>query len=406
MTQQSKAAATRNKATSISGEGGTGTGNEAAQQALVVTQSGRALVNHEDLMECLCSRSNLIQAFKRVKRNKGSAGVDRKTIAETEAHLLTPGVMEKLITQLLSGKYHPMPIRGVQIPKPDGGIRQLGIPTVIDRMIQQALLQVLTPIYDPHFSESSFGFRPRRNAQQALQKATEHVANGKTWVVDLDLERFFDQVNHDRLMYKMSITIKDKRILKLIRRYLQAGLLQDGLITERQSGTPQGGPLSPLLSNIVLDELDKELEKRGHCFCRYADDCNIYVNSQKAADRVKASITAFIEGKMKLNVNSDKSASARVSRRQFLGYRIYTDASLGLSPKTMRRFRNKVIKMTKRNRGCSLQRVINDLNRVLRGWMAYFKLINSQKPLKQLDGWIRRRLRCLYTESLATSKIL
>lgn len=360
----------------------------------MVTEQGRVLIETERLMDRVCERSNLNRAFKRVKSNKGSAGVDRKTIAETESYLREPGVAQALKSELLSGQYEPKPVRGVRIPKADGGERQLGIPTVIDRMIQQALLQVLTPIYEPSFSESSYGFRPRRSAHVALNQASRYVESGKIWVVDLDLEKYFDTVNHDRLMHRLSLVIKDKRVLKLIRKYLQAGLLQDGLISMRQRGTPQGGPLSPLLSNIVLDELDKELERRNHTFCRYGDDCNIYVASEAAGERVKASISTFIEVKLKLKVNTAKSACAKVNERQFLGYRIYQDGSLGLSPKTLDRMRKRVKMATKRNRGRQFEQVIRGLNRYLIGWISYFRLVRNRSQLKELDKWIRRRLRC------------
>ena len=359
----------------------------------MVTERGRVLIETERLMDRVCERSNLNQAFKRVKSNAGSAGVDKKTIKETEAYLREPGTAESLKTSLLTGEYVPQPIRGVKIPKPDGGERQLGIPTVIDRMIQQALSQVLTEIYDPGFSESSYGFRPGRSAHNALKQASRYVESGKIWVVDLDLEKYFDTVNHDRLMYRLSRDIKDKRVLRLIRKYLQAGLMQDGVLTRRQSGTPQGGPLSPLLSNIVLDELDKELEKRGHTFCRYADDCNIYVATEAAARRVQESVTAFIEGKLKLKVNREKSACAKVNERQFLGYRLYQDGSMGLSPKTLARMRNRVRKITKRNRGRALEEVITELSSYLTGWVSYFRLIRSRSQYRDLDQWIRRRLR-------------
>ena len=359
----------------------------------MVTERGRVLIDTERLMDRVCEKSNLNQAFKRVKSNGGSAGVDKKTIKETEVYLREPGTAESLKASLLSGQYVPQPIRGVRIPKPDGGERQLGIPTVIDRMIQQALSQVLTEIYDPGFSESSYGFRPGRSAHNALKQASRYVESGKIWVVDLDLEKYFDTVNHDRLMYRLSRDIKDKRVLRLIRKYLQAGLMQDGVLTKRQSGTPQGGPLSPLLSNIVLDELDKELENRGHTFCRYADDCNIYVASEVAAQRVQESVTAFIEGKLRLKVNREKSACAKVSGRQFLGYRLYQDGSMGLSPKTVTRMQNRVRKITKRNRGRALEEVITELNSYLIGWVRYFRLIRSRSQYRDLDQWIRRRLR-------------
>ena len=375
------------------GKSGTGAGFNEEFQAPMATEHERVLMDTERLMDRICEKSNWNEAFKRVKSNKGSAGVDRKTIAETELYLRDPDHAQALKASLLTGAYQPHLNRGVQIPKKDGGVRQLGIPTVIDRTIQQALLQALTPIYEPQFSEGSYGFRPKRSAHDALKQASAYVESGRHWVVDLDLEKYFDTVNHDRLMYRLSRDIKDKRVLSLIGRYLRAGLLQDGVVLDRQSGTPQGGPLSPLLSNIVLDELDKELESRGHKFCRYADDCNIYVASQAAAERVKRSVTAFIEGKLKLKVNEKKSACAEVKDRQFLGYRISNDGTLRLSEKTQSRMRKRVIRTTKRNRGCSLAKVINELNVYLQGWMQYFRLANNRSLYTKLDSWIRRRLR-------------
>lgn len=347
-----------------------------------------------ELMEAICASSNLNSAFHQVKRNKGAAGVDRLTIEATEHWLRENNNARDFRQQLLAGDYHPQAIRGVKIPKGDGSERQLGIPTVLDRWIQQAIAQVLTPIYEPHFSNSSYGFRPKRSAHDALKQASAYVKSGKVFVVDVDLEKYFDSVNHDRLMSRLSQDIKDKRVLKLIRRYLTADLLQNGLVEQRQKGTPQGGPLSPLLSNIVLDELDKELEKRGHSFCRYADDCNIYVSSQAAADRVMASVKGFIESKLKLKVNDLKSASALVSERQFLGYRIYKNGDLALSPKTQLRMKRRVRELTYRNRGRAFEQIIAELNQYLRGWLHYFRLAKMTTQLRSLDEWIRRRLRC------------
>ncbi len=347
-----------------------------------------------ELMEAICASSNLNSAFNQVKRNKGTAGVDRLTIEATEHWLRENNNARDFRQQLLAGDYHPQAIRGVKIPKGDGSERQLGIPTVLDRWIQQAIAQVLTPIYEPHFSNSSYGFRPKRSAHDAIKQASAYVKSGKVFVVDVDLEKYFDSVNHDRLMSRLSQDIKDKRVLKLIRRYLTADLLQDGLVEQRQKGTPQGGPLSPLLSNIVLDELDKELEKRGHRFCRYADDCNIYVSSQAAAERVMASVKRFIESKLKLKVNDLKSACALVSERQFLGYRIYKNGDLALSPKTQLRMKRRVRELTYRNRGRAFEQIIAELNQYLRGWLHYFRLAKMTTHLRRLDEWIRRRLRC------------
>ena len=264
------------------------------------------------MMESICTSSNLNQAFRHVKRNKGAAGVDKLSIAATEAYLREGTNAQDIKKQLLMGNYQPQMNRGVKIPKAKGGWRQLGIPTVLDRWIQQSLLQILTPIYERQFSNHSYGFRPKRSAHDAIKQSSRYIVEGKKWVVDLDLERYFDTVNHDRLMHRLSKEIKDKRVLKLIRNYLRAGLLQDGIVSVREKGTPQGGPLSPLLSNLVLDELDKELERRGHRFCRYADDCNIYVSSRKAGERVMKSITDFIEKRMKLTVNREKSVTGQI----------------------------------------------------------------------------------------------
>lgn len=346
------------------------------------------------LMEAICAPSNLNSAFRQVKRNKGVAGVDRLTIEATEHWLRSNNNARHFRQQLLDGHYHPQAIRGVKIPKADGSERQLGIPTVLDRWIQQAIAQVLTPIYEPHFSNSSYGFRPKRSAHDALKQASAYVQSGKIFVVDVDLEKYFDSVNHDRLMSRLSKAIKDKRVLKLIRAYLTADLLQNGMAEQRQKGTPQGGPLSPLLSNIVLDELDKELEQRGHTFCRYADDCNIYVSSQKAAERVMASVKGFIESKLKLKVNDLKSACTLVSERQFLGYRIYKNGDLSLSPKTQLRMKRRVRELTYRNRGRAFAQVVSELNQFLRGWLHYFRLAKMTTHLRSLDEWIRRRLRC------------
>ncbi len=272
------------------------------------------------LMEQVCQRANLNQAFKRVKDNKGSPGIDGMTVEDLREWLDTH--KDDLIDELLSGMYQPQPVKGVQIPKPGGGMRQLGIPTVRDRLVQQAILQILTPILNPLFSDSSFGFRPKRGAHDALQQAQSYVEQGRSIVVDMDLEKFFDRVNHDILMSRLARHVKDKRLLRITRAFLNAGIMQNGVCVARDEGTPQGGPLSPLLANLLLDELDKELERRGHCFCRYADDCNIYVHSSKAGERVKESITRFLGKRLKLRVNQEKSAVDHVSKRKFLGYRL------------------------------------------------------------------------------------
>jgi len=359
-----------------------------------VTEAGkqkRALT--DDLMQHVCSSDNIRKAYKQVKQNGGSPGVDHQDINSFGEWYITFG--DDLRYNLLTGMYNPDPVKSVEIPKPDGkGVRLLGIPTVKDRVIQQAIYQVLNPLFDGEFSQSSYGFREGRNAHQALKKSGEYIKGGKGIVVDIDLEKFFDRVNHDRLMYRLSQKIGDKVLLRLIRRYLQSGILTGGLISQRTEGTPQGSPLSPLLSNIVLDELDKELEKRGHQFCRYADDCNIYVHTQKSGERVMESIGKFIEERLKLKINRQKSKVVPSGETKFLGYRIVKDGILTISPVNINRLKDKVRKITTRNRGVSLKLIISDLNSVLRGWLQYFRFTRWRGELVNLDGWIRRRLRC------------
>jgi RNA-directed DNA polymerase len=344
-------------------------------------------------MEAVVERQNMIEALKQVKSNKGAAGVDGLTISDLDDYLKThwAGIKE----QLLDGSYQPQPVLGVSIPKPNGGMRQLGIPTVVDRLIQQAIQQVLTPIFDPTFSESSYGFRPGRSAHQAVLAAKEYVASGRRWVVDIDLEQFFDRVNHDILMSRIARKIKDKRLLRIIRKYLQSGMIQDGLASQRVAGTPQGSPLSPLLSNILLDDLDKELEKRGHKFCRYADDCNIYVGSKAAGERVLERITRFLERKLRLTVNLTKSAVDRPWKRRFLGYSMTQAKTVRLkpSPTNIQRLKGSVREVIRRGRGRRLDRVIDELSMKLRGWGNYFKLAEVKVVFEDLDRWIRRKLR-------------
>lgn len=347
-----------------------------------------------ELMEQVVERENLIRAWKRVRANKGSPGIDGMTVDELTGYLKEnwPRIREGL----LRGEYQPQPVKEVMIPKPDGGTRRLGIPTVVDRLIQQAIQQVLSPIYDPTFSEHSYGFRPRRRAHQAVEQAKRYIAEGYEWVVDMDLEKFFDRVNHDVLMGKLAGRIGDKRVLRVIRRYLQAGIMVNGVVQERWEGTPQGGPLSPLLSNILLDELDKELERRGHRFCRYADDANIYVKSKRAGERVFASIEEFLFKRLKLSVNREKSAVARYHERGFLGFGFTSGKTLKVkaTEKSLDRFKDRVRGITRRSRGVSLLQVIQELREYLRGWMGYFRLVETLSVLQDLDGWIRRRLRC------------
>jgi len=347
----------------------------------------------ENLMEAVVERQNMTKALEQVKRNKGKGGVDGMSVGQLDEYLKTNwGTIKE---QLLDGSYQPHPVLGIQIPKPNGGTRQLGIPTVIDRLIQQAIQQVLTPIFDPEFSESSYGFRPRRSAHQAVLAAHEFVKDGRQWVVDMDLEKFFDRVNHDILMSRIARKIKDKRLLRIIRKYLQAGMMQDGLVSQRVEGTPQGSPLSPLLSNILLDDLDKELEKRGHKFCRYADDCNIYVGSKAAGERVLAGIARFLGKKLHLTVNATKSAVAPPWERKFLGYSTTKEESTRLkpSPANVKRLKDSIRELIHRGRGQKIDRLIGNLTRKLRGWGNYFKLAEVKAVFKNLDGWIRRKLR-------------
>lgn len=348
------------------------------------------------LMEAVVERENMGAALRRVKRNKGAAGVDHMTVDELEGYLRKQ--WPQIRQALLEDGYTPQPVLGVEIPKPGGkGMRQLGIPTVVDRLIQQALHQVLQPMFDPGFSESSYGFRPGRSAHDAVLQAREHVSAGRRWVVDLDLEKFFDRVNHDMLMSRVARRVKDKRVLRLIRDYLRAGLLKDGLVSQRVEGTPQGGPLSPLLSNILLDDLDKELERRGHAFCRYADDCNIYVRTRRSGERVLASVTRFLEHQLKLRVNTEKSAVARPWDRKFLGYSMtsYKRPRLRAAPQSVQRLKAKLKNLFRKGRGRNLREFIAELAPVLRGWITYFRHAEVKGIFEELDGWIRRKLRCL-----------
>jgi RNA-directed DNA polymerase len=346
-------------------------------------------------MEAVVERGNLKLAYQRVVQNKGAAGVDDIGVADFKEHLKRhwPTIKAKL----LSGEYIPQPVRRADIPKPQGGVRTLGIPTLTDRLIQQALHQVLQPIFEADFSESSYGFRPGKSAHQAVKAAQRYVAEGRRFVVDMDLEKFFDRVNHDLLMGKLAKKVGDERVLKLIRRYLEAGMMAEGHTSPRTEGTPQGGPLSPLLSNILLTDLDRELERRGHAFCRYADDCNVYVRSKAAGERLMASLPRFLSERLKLTVNKAKSAVARPWKRKFLGYSLtwHKVPRLRIAPWSLERLKDKVRELLRGARGRSLDHTIEQLNPVLRGWAAYFSLTQTKGALEEIDGWIRRKLRCL-----------
>ena len=348
----------------------------------------------ERMMEQICEAGNLSKALQRVRANKGAPGVDGMTIDELTEYL---GRHEaELRGQLLDGTYRPQPVRRVEIPKPDGGMRKLGIPTVKDRLVQQAMLQVMQRSFDASFSEHSYGFRPGRSAKQAVARAQEIIASGRSYVVDLDLEKFFDRVNHDRLMAHLARWIDDRRVLGLMRAFLNAGVMENGLVEASYEGTPQGGPLSPLLSNVVLDELDKELERRGHQFVRYADDCNIYTASERAGHRVMASISAFITRHLKLKVNAEKSAVGRPWERKFLGFRISASSPplREIAPMAVKRFKHRVRQITRRARGVSIDRVVKDLRPYLRGWSEFFGWCETPWLLRDLDKWVRHRLRC------------
>ena len=348
------------------------------------------------LMERMVERGNMTSAYKQVVRNKGSAGIDKMSVDQLKPYLAEHWAEIK--ESLLRGKYKPQAVRVVFIPKPKGGQRQLGIPTVMDRLIQQALHQVLNPIYDPTFSENSYGFRKGKSAHQALKRAQEYQRLGKRWVVDMDLAKFFDEVNHDVLMSKIAKRIEDKRILRLIRSYLRSGIMIDGMVSQRDKGTPQGSPLSPLLSNIMLDELDKELERRGHRFCRYADDCNIYVDSRQSGERVLDSITKYVEGKLRLKVNREKSAVDRPWKRTFLGYSFtfHKEPRLRVPKETIQRFKSNCKQLLRRGRGRNLGKFIHeDLNPVILGWINYFGKAEVKGFAEDLDSWLRRRLRLI-----------
>jgi group II intron reverse transcriptase/maturase len=371
-------------------------GTVGAPSSLPARPAGNPCEETSHLLEKVLERDNMLQALRRVESNKGAPGSDGMDLKSLRPYLIKH--WPRIKDELLQGTYQPSPVRRVEIPKPDGGGRLLGIPTVTDRLIQQALLQVLTPIFDPGFSSSSFGFRPGRSAHQAVKQAQGYIEAGYRYTVDLDLEKFFDKVNHDILMARVARRLTDKRVLKLIRAYLQVGVLLNGICFRSEEGTPQGGPLSPLLANIILDDLDKELERRGHKFVRYADDCNTYVKSKRAGERIMESVKRFVEGRLKLKVNLKKSAVARPWKRKFLGLSFTWEkvTRIRLAPKTLDRFKDKIRQLTCRSRGISMEQRLHGLNTYLRGWIGYFRLADTPSILNSLDEWIRRRLRmCL-----------
>lgn len=349
-------------------------------------------VGKEQLMEGVLERENLVPALKRVEQNKGTAGVDGMKVEELRPFLKAnwPAIRQ----ELLNGRYVPQPVKRVRIPKPGGGMRKLGIPTALDRFIQQALLQVLQPMWDGTFSDGSFGFRPKRSAHQAINRAQSHLKAGYSWVVDFDMEKFFDRVNHDKLMGEVCKRIRDRRITGLIRRYLEAGAFEDDVLHETTEGTPQGGPLSPLLANLLLDELDRELEKRGHRFVRYADDCNVYVCSRRAGERVLNSITGFLSRRLKLKVNEAKSAVGRPWNRSFLGFSFSWKANRRVSIKALKAMKQRVRQITFRTRGRGIEQIVQELRKYLLGWKAYFGISQVRHVFRELDSWIKRRLRC------------
>jgi group II intron reverse transcriptase/maturase len=352
------------------------------------------------MLELILSRENMTRAYKRVVANKGAAGIDE--VATNELREVLSEQWPAIKAEILEGRYRPQPVRRVDIDKPSGGTRQLGIPTTTDRLIQQAIQQEMSVLYEPGFSDCSYGFRPGKSAHQAIQRAQSYLNEGYDWIVDIDLEKFFDKVNHDYLMSLLSQRIADKALLKLIRRYLQAGVMKNGVVSPNREGTPQGGPLSPLLSNILLDKLDKELEKRGHRFVRYADDCSIYVGSQRAAQRVMASITHFVETELKLKVNRRKSGIRRPHRIKLLGYSFYRGKEgyrLRIASQSLSRFKGKLKQVTSKNWSLSMRDRLKRLTRLCRGWLAYFKLADAKSHLQRIDEWVRSRLRgCIWKQ--------
>lgn len=349
---------------------------------------------HEELMETMVTQENATEAWKAVKRNKGSAGIDGMTTEQLADHIRKH--WENIRSKLLAGTYVPSPVRRVEIPKPNGGVRLLGIPTVVDRWIQQMLLQVLQPIFDPTFSPHSHGFRPGKSAHDAVLAAQRHVQEGRDWVVDMDITKFFDRVNHDILMARIGQTIRDKRVLRLIGRYLRAGVMINGVVTESGEGTPQGGPLSPLLANIYLDALDRELDRRGLAFSRYADDCNIYVGSERSAQRVLETITCWIKDNLRLEVNATKSGAGRPWERKFLGFRINPKGEIEAAPQSVERFKEKVREMWRSCQSLTSEELRDRWGKYLRGWWGYYRLAEDRRNITRLDGWIRRHIRCCF----------
>ena len=351
---------------------------------------------HEDLMEQVVSPENATSAWKAVKRNNGAPGIDGMTVSELRDHVRKH--WETIRGKLLAGTYKPSPVRRVEIPKPDGGVRLLGIPTVLDRWVQQMLLQAMQPIFDPAFSPHSYGFRPGRSAHDAVREAQTYVREGKNWVVDIDIAKFFDHVNHDILMTRIARVIRDKRVLKLLGRYLRGGVMIEGVVQASEEGTPQGGPISPLLANIYLDALDQELEKRGLAFCRYADDCNVFVSSERAAERVLPGVTEWIKKHLRLEVNASKSGAGRPWERKFLGFMINPEGKIEAAPKSVERFKTKVRELWRSCQSQSSTKLRDRWSAYVRGWWGYYRLAEDRRNILRLEGWIRRHIRKCFWE--------
>ncbi len=379
----------------VKGSGEAATLASEGTEPVVAERNAESPTQNERLMEKVCERENLRQALKRVRSNKGSSGIDGMSVDELPGYLKEHWL--SIRTKLLEGAYKPQPVKRVEIEKPDGGVRKLGIPTVLDRFIQQAVLQVLQPRWEETFSEHSYGFRPGRSAHQAVAQAQRYIAEGYNIVVDIDLEKFFDRVNHDILMSRIARRVTDQRLLKLMRAFLNAGVMEHGMVSATDEGAPQGGPLSPWMSNVLLDELDKELESRGHRFCRYADDCNIYVRSERAGKRVMASISQYLRGRLKLRVNKEKSAVGKPQERKFLGFSFTggVQPRRRLAPKALLRLKERIRELTRRSRGISFERMVAEVTTYLRGWIGYFGYCETPTVLRDLDAWIRRKLRCV-----------